>query len=440
MARSWAVCAVCAVALGHAASPAFVGFVPRRHRVPAQARREAHAEVHVPHDRVRVWAISDVHVDKPANRRWLDRIVVAPAEGAYNVLIVAGDVATSCADVGGAVERLLQRFDEVQYVPGNHEAWLDDRQRDATSLDKLARVRGAARAAGARQSPTTYVDGGGRRCTVVPLQSWYHADWDTEPALQPQAGRRSFRSMWVDYRECAWPEGLNGTAIADAAAALNEDALAELEDKKALGAIVSFSHFLPTIDCLPEKRFIVDPALPSVVGSRPLAAQIRRLGDDVALHVFGHTHIPLDMPATEERPRVVSWPLGSPREQAKQTGPVGAHGPLCVFDTADGAAPQTPTAWGLYYDKHARDTSITELAPWVQCARARRRAAHGEGARRKEDAPPPVAALLKGPADDDDGVIVANPAPPSAEGQSVFVERVERAARGPEDRPTTTTA
>lgn len=46
-----------------------------------------------------------------------------------------------------------------------------------------------------------------------------------------------------------------------------------------------------------------------VIGSDPLERQIRELGSDV--HIFGHTHIPIDM--TSDGVRYVQWPLGEYR-------------------------------------------------------------------------------------------------------------------------------
>lgn len=51
---------------------------------------------------------------------------------------------------------------------------------------------------------------------------------------------------------------------------------------------------------------IYENAPQQVIGSAPLERQIRELGSDV--HIFGHTHIPIDM--TSEGVRYVQWPLG----------------------------------------------------------------------------------------------------------------------------------
>ena len=57
--------------------------------------------------------------------------------------------------------------------------------------------------------------------------------------------------------------------------------------------IISFSHFLPRYELLPEKRFLVYPKLPKASGSIYLQKRVATLKPD--LHIFGHTHIGWDM-------------------------------------------------------------------------------------------------------------------------------------------------
>jgi 3',5'-cyclic AMP phosphodiesterase CpdA len=68
----------------------------------------------------RLLAISDLHVGHPKNRALLDEM---PAGGPGDWLIVAGDVAENFADVEWGLGVLAGRFDQVVWVPGNHELW-----------------------------------------------------------------------------------------------------------------------------------------------------------------------------------------------------------------------------------------------------------------------------------------------------------------------------
>ena len=63
--------------------------------------------------------------------------------------------------------------------------------------------------------------------------------------------------------------------IADAFADINEKSwLPHIAKMRAPGDIViSMSHFVPRIELVPEKRFLVSPQLPKVVGSDPLEGQ-----------------------------------------------------------------------------------------------------------------------------------------------------------------------
>lgn len=128
---------------------------------------------------------------------------------------------------------------------------------------------------------------------IVPLLSWYHPAWDTEPDLPPEvlaelyAGRFTFQQRWADFRLCKWPEEVvrpedfrsitsPSTALADAFAGMNEPYLTGdplLADPAARGeggggssstVVISFSHFLPRQELCPEKRFLIEPNLPKV--------------------------------------------------------------------------------------------------------------------------------------------------------------------------------
>ncbi|MGC9665272.1 metallophosphoesterase family protein [Planosporangium sp. 12N6] len=71
-------------------------------------------------DNRNLWAVSDLHVAYPENRRFVAEFEPA-SPGDW--LIVAGDVGERMADVEWALMLLRQRFARVIWAPGNHELW-----------------------------------------------------------------------------------------------------------------------------------------------------------------------------------------------------------------------------------------------------------------------------------------------------------------------------
>ncbi len=78
--------------------------------------------------------------------------------------------------------------------------------------------------------------------------------------------------------------------------------------------VLSFSHFLPRQELLPEKRMLYMPNLAKAAGSDLLEARVRRLKP--LAHVFGHTHFSWDMAV--EGQRYVQWPRGYPSENRQR--------------------------------------------------------------------------------------------------------------------------
>ncbi len=67
----------------------------------------------------RLYAISDLHLERAINRQALDALPAHPEDW----LIVAGDMAESEVCFRFGLEILSQRFEQLFWVPGNHELW-----------------------------------------------------------------------------------------------------------------------------------------------------------------------------------------------------------------------------------------------------------------------------------------------------------------------------
>ena len=308
---------------------------------------------------VRLFGLSDLHVDYAANLDTVKSLERPPGDG-HLALIIAGDVTHNRTTLRDALLALRSTFDDVFYVPGNHEAWVTSTDRADGIGDSVAKLRACealAEACGCRTAPATLSDASGRCVRVAPLRGWYHASHDREPSVLPDDdGSRGFARRWADYRKCRWPPQLLGRGGSEAVAhgmGAGDDALsayfaATNTIERDGTPLVTFSHYSPRYECVPEKRFLLEPCLAKVSGSDHLGELVLRLKPDV--HVFGHTHIPIDIDL--DGTYYLQWPLGSPREQTRQCARAKALGPLELYSTDTGVrrlghdgAPER-TAWG----------------------------------------------------------------------------------------------
>jgi predicted phosphodiesterase len=219
---------------------------------------------------MRIFAISDLHTDVRANR---EALALAPLRGHRDdVLIVAGDVADNESVLADTLALLAARFRAVFFVPGNHELWVRGEKR--TSIDKFHAVLQIAEAAGVRTTPARI---GG--AWVVPLFSWYTPAFDVKGE-----GVEAELEGWSDRYFCRWPEG---APPEQTFLAMNEPFIRRYD-----APVVTFSHFVPRPELVPDVRWLRFRGLPLVAGSEGIERQIRRIG--AAVHVFGHTHIPAD--------------------------------------------------------------------------------------------------------------------------------------------------
>ncbi|RUL80027.1 metallophosphoesterase [Dyella choica] len=219
---------------------------------------------------MRVFAISDLHLDYAANREWLQQLPLHE----YNddVLILAGDVSDRLSLLEDAFRTLTKRFSAVLFVPGNHDLWIN-REHMRDSFGKLEAVHSAMREFGVRMDIFCQGD-----LAIVPLQGWYDYSFG--------AADDYLRAAWADYRNCRWP-GYDETALTkfftDQNPASSSSALRDAR------RIISFSHFLPRIDLMPDRIPDKHRKIYPVLGTTMLESQLRQLGSSV--HVYGHSHV-----------------------------------------------------------------------------------------------------------------------------------------------------
>jgi hypothetical protein len=133
--------------------------------------------------------------------------------------------------------------------------------------------------------------------------------------------------------------------------------------------LVTFSHFLPRIELLPEKRFLFLPPLAKASGSAYLNARVQALRP--SMHVFGHTHFGWDQTFADDGVRYVQAALGYPSERLSRwhtlrVGGFGADGPLLLWSAQRGFAPHMHCRWSGFYEYHPRKPErVFELASYT---------------------------------------------------------------------------
>lgn len=253
---------------------------------------------------MKIFALSDLHVDFPANRSWVEAM---PAYAhREDLLVVAGDVSDSMDLMAWCFETLASRFAKVLFVPGNHELWVLGDPPAIDSMAKFWRVRALAHSRGVVTGVLRY-----GRVSIVPLMSWYDGSFGTPSAL--------LTDRWMDYRACRWVGNLAAHDICSEFLRMNEAVLDVRND-----TVISVSHFVPRADLLPATSEVTQLLLP-VMGSRRLEAQVRRLNP--AIHVYGHSHRRARVQA--DGITYVNAALGYPRERG------GREAELCCLGEFD---------------------------------------------------------------------------------------------------------
>ncbi|KAL8450867.1 hypothetical protein Emag_002973 [Eimeria magna] len=159
--------------------------------------------------------------------------VTAPAaplneDFSEDVLILAGDVHYEMDGLQESLKLLCSVFKHVAFVPGNHELWVTQRDKEAgihDSVQKLDSILLLCESLGVHTKPFSPCHG----VHVVPLLSWYD-EFDPKfssaarPSPKPvyrihggattlqthdQRVLMSFSENWMDYSACKWPHPLS---------------------------------------------------------------------------------------------------------------------------------------------------------------------------------------------------------------------------------------
>lgn len=236
---------------------------------------------------MRVFAISDIHIDFKQNRLWLDQL--SDVDYREDALMLAGDVSNHVDRLEATLRLLTHKFARVFFVPGNHDLWVrgDD---GMNSEEKFHALLALCEAWHVSMVPEDF----GTAC-IVPLFSWYRKPEEGADSLFAQKeGEDASLRMWADHQLIRWPSDQSN--IADFFLDYNTSRLQQETDKP----ILSFSHFLPRRDLIyrteVEKRLVTPgskDAHPTfnfsrVAGTSMLDRQIRTLGS--VIHVYGHQH------------------------------------------------------------------------------------------------------------------------------------------------------
>ncbi|MCX8043414.1 MAG: metallophosphoesterase [Desulfobacterota bacterium] len=287
---------------------------------------------------MRIFALSDIHIDYQENLRWVEAI--SDTDYVRDVLILAGDVSHDRDLCAQALECVRRKFARVFFVPGNHDLWLRSDE-SGDSLQKCTELLDRCRQLDVHTQPRCLTDTS-TRIWIVPLFAWYvRPEEDPHESLfVPKQGEDPHLGMWVDNRAIRWPSFDGFKTAAAYFLAQNQD-LPQTDDT---AVVISFSHFVPRPELIfptfaeleslgivpvdPQPRFNFS----RVAGCHSLECLIRQLRSQV--HIYGHQH--------RNRQRHIdgitylSHCLGYPRERAHGKIPKNLQQPLLVWDTDAG--------------------------------------------------------------------------------------------------------
>lgn len=264
---AWALAIDSHYALARSGLEACLSAIPKWRSREAQRRWRLSQDSGRPRAFTKVWMISDLHCDQKGNAEWCQ--VLDDAEFQEDVLIVAGNVAETYRAVIQSLKVLRGKFRRVFYVPGNRDLALNASEvrtsRFPDSIAKLLALLKACEEIEVDVLPAAI----GQDVYVVPLFSWYNAEFDKRSRPDPNIGFDS---------QCVWP--LDQHQLWKWMLKLNE---AHLHVYR--GTVLTVSHFLP-LTTLP---FDAAGKQAQAMGCEEIEDQLRKVRSSA--HVYGHSTI-----------------------------------------------------------------------------------------------------------------------------------------------------
>ncbi|MEJ2543125.1 MAG: metallophosphoesterase family protein [Calditrichaceae bacterium] len=264
---------------------------------------------------MRIFAISDIHVDFLENNKWIDGI--SEFEYKNDILLLAGDVCHNLKQLQNTLLQLRAKFNRLFFVPGNHDLWIRGEPYQ-DSLKKFEVIIGFCQKNDISIHPEKI-----NNISIVPLFSWYTGPDDGDDSLYwPKPGEDESNRMWSDNLFVKWPNHNFPSSASQYFFKLNNEILIE----NYLDIVITMSHFIPRKEMMfAEYPPILDPGrikkydrspefnFSRVAGSILIEKQIRQVGS--SLHVYGHQHINRDREI--DGVRYVAHCLGYPNERKR---------------------------------------------------------------------------------------------------------------------------
>lgn len=254
----------------------------------------------------KLWALSDLHVGHPENRRIIEELPAHPGDW----LILAGDLGETVEHLRFVFETLGPRFQRLVWVPGNHELWTVPQHTKLRGEAKYQAMVALGREHGVLtpEDPYASFTSGGTRYLIAPLYVLY------DYSFAPEGMSTNEALAWAREAglECVDEHLLHPDPYPSRAALCA--ARCELTEQRLTSALLS--HDGPTVlinhfPLLPEHAEL--PMIPRFriwCGTLRTRDWHRRFR--AAAVVYGHLHIPRRRQLDGVRFEEVS--LGYPRQ------------------------------------------------------------------------------------------------------------------------------